>query len=115
MPATVREITSLGDFPNLQGSPANQLLVFFNAASDDAQVQRYRIIATGIAQDAARPLEIYLVRSDQVTLSYDDADRYQLCREVVCCTTVSGGKHVMERAVNPLELTLRQMVLNLFA
>jgi hypothetical protein len=106
-------ITTKADFVTRVKTPAiDQLLILYGNSSSGSTINRYNVIALAAAGDANKALQVCTVNIDALPLDPADAVAYQLGPNVICCTTISDGV-VMERAINPFEPTVRQMVLNI--
>lgn len=104
-------ITSSAEFEQkIKNSNNDQLLLFYNNQSNASRVNGYRIVGLKAAVSAGHPIEVYRINIQTCQLSSADKKKYLLGNQVICCTTINDGI-VMEKIVDPLEFTLRHMVL----
>lgn len=104
-------ITSLDEFEQkVKNSDKDQLLIFYSNQSNASRVNGYRIIGLKAAVSAGQPIEVYRINIQTCPLSSEDKKKYMIGNQVICCTTINDGT-VMEKIVEPLEFTLRHMIL----
>ena len=104
-------ITSPDEFEQkVKNSDKDQLLIFYNNQSNASRVNGYRIVGLKAAVSAGQPIEVYRINIQTCQLPRDDKQKYMAENRVICCTTINDGI-VMEQIANPLEFTLRHMVI----
>jgi len=109
----IKEIVSQQEFKKLVKEVAeDQLLIFYDDNSDRRLVNRYKIIALSVANELQRPITIFQINLNNIQLTAEDKEEYQVGNNTICCTTINDGV-LMEKQVNPFETTARQMVRNI--
>ena len=107
-------ITSKTEFETkIKSEKKDQLLIFHSENSNKIRINRYKIIALETAVENDEIIEAYTINLDIVNLEEENKEAYQCGNQVICCTTIKKGV-VMDKKVNPLDVTLKQMIRDIF-